>query len=68
VEREEEGRLELFTATAAARRFVDKRRARAERRAGSPGPSAAVDNSHPRAGKTDLVVPGGIVGDVDGLA
>jgi hypothetical protein len=34
VEQEEEGRLELFTATAAARQFVDKRRAQAERRGG----------------------------------
>jgi radical SAM superfamily enzyme YgiQ (UPF0313 family) len=35
VEQEEEGRLELFTATAAARQFVDKRRAQAERRGGA---------------------------------
>jgi hypothetical protein len=35
VAEEEEGRLELFTATAAARGFMDKRRAQAKRR-GAP--------------------------------
>ncbi len=41
VDAAEEGRLELFTATAAARQFVDKRRAMAERRnATQPQPGA----------------------------
>ncbi len=45
VAQEEEGRLELFTATAAARQFVDKRRAQAERRTGPASGGRAVDSN-----------------------
>lgn len=68
VEKEEVGRLELFTATAAAREFVEKRRTQAERRAGPVGPGRAVGNGQARAGKKDLgAAPAGTGCDVDRL-
>lgn len=68
VEKEEVGRLELFTATAAAREFVEKRRTQAERGARPVGPGRAVGNGQARAGKKDLgAAPAGTGCDVDRL-